>query len=95
MAAPVQVCWEPHPLILLADTMVSAPIPLCQEPKHKGSNGLPKDWDQSHLCQGTTSNFQGPRDSNNISGEPQGNNHRADPSVLNSAPVAPERFRTK
>lgn len=64
-------------------------------PRHKGNNGLPKDLDQSHLCQGRASNFQGPSDSNNISGGPQGNNHKVNPSVSNSALVAPDRFRTK
>lgn len=81
--------------MLLAGTKVSAHILLYQGPRHKGNNGLPKDLDQSHLCQGRASNFQGPSDSNNISGGPQGNNHKVNPSVSNSALVAPDRFRTK
>lgn len=81
--------------MLLAGTKVSAHIPLCQGLKHEGKNGLPKDLDQSHLCQGRTSSFQGPGDSSYISGGPQENNHKVDPSVSNSAPVAPEKFRTK
>lgn len=81
--------------MLLAGTKVSAHIPLHQGLKHKGNNGLPKDLHQSHLCQGRTSTFQGPGESNYISGVPRGNNHKVDTSVSNSAPVAPETFRTK